>query len=199
MRHARAIPLSLVILGAMAVAGAGAACAETRQPFSRLDVGLRAAADVSDTDFHDYWDRGRGVELTAATPFYAGALGLRSRFVMNEERSGSGATDLNALFLAVDWAVGRGIGGPLRAGAGVAIGFTTWIFSDEEIAGAETETEFGTEAGVFLSFRLSPAWSADLTGTYHVTDTHKPIELAFVSLGLTRSFAAPAWIRSVLE
>lgn len=200
MRAARA---AFPILAALAVilTGPGPACAQAPgpAPFSRLDVALRGVADFGESDLHDDWTPGRGVELATATPFYAGDLDLVARFIANTARDGADVPDMPAFSLFGGWSFDRTVGGGLRAGLGGAIGITDWIASYADNEGASSELEIGTEVSARLGFVFAGTWRADAICAWQATFTRERIDLVLVSAGLTKSFDAPGWIRSVLE
>jgi hypothetical protein len=50
-----------------------------------------------------------------------------------------------------------------------------------------------------MSFSLSESWKAELTTAYNHIYTRKKIELFYLSVGITKTFSAPAWLKELFE
>jgi hypothetical protein len=169
------------------------------RPFDRLDVGLYGASNVNRNDFHSHWDAGYSGAIDFVTPFYLGRASLLVRVGTNEAVAGEATSGFTSVFGALGWRVGRSLVGDLRADAGIHVGLTEWVFSEEEQTEVRYELELGTEASVRADYEFASRWHAIAEASYQFTFTHERIELAYVSIGLARTFGAPGWIRSVLE
>jgi hypothetical protein len=170
---------------------------EPVRPFERVDIGLYGAANVNRNQFHTYWDAGHAGALDITTPFYAGRASLLVRVGVNDATEAT--SGFTSVFAALGWRVGRALVPRLRTDVGLHVGFTQWIFDEEVESSVRFELELGTEAGVRAAFEFAQWWYAVAEASYQLTFTHERIELAYVSVGLARSFGAPGWIRSVLQ
>jgi hypothetical protein len=170
---------------------------EPVRPFDRLDIGLYGAANVNRNDFHSYWDAGHAGALDVTTPFYVGRASLLVRVGVNDAVAAT--SGFTSVFAALGWRAGRAIIPRLRADMGLHLGLTEWIFSNEGESSVRYELELSAEAGVRASYEFVRRWHAVAEASYQLTFTYERIELAYVSVGLARSFHAPGWIGSVLR
>ncbi|MCI0450947.1 MAG: hypothetical protein L0Z51_01000 [Candidatus Latescibacteria bacterium] len=189
---------SLVFSAAIALLVPVATHAQVR-PFDRLDVGLYGAANVNRNDYHSYWDAGYSGAIDFVTPFYVGRASLLVRVGANDAVAGQATSGFTSVFGALGWRVGRFVRDDLRADLGLHVGLTEWIFSEEAQSEVRYELELGTEASLRADYEFARYWHAIAEASYQLTFTYERIELAYVSVGLARSFGAPGWIRSVFE
>jgi hypothetical protein len=113
--------------------------------------------------------------------------------------AGQATSGFTFVFGALGLRVGRSVVEHLRADVGFHVGVTEWIFSSEDDSSVRYELEIGSEASVRLAYEFAARWHAVAEASYQRTFTYERIDLAYVSIGLARSFGAPGWIRSVLE
>lgn len=185
-----ALVIALVIL-------AGAARAD--RSFDTLEVGLRAVSDVSDTDFHDFWEPGRGVEAFAVTPYGRTLLHAGLRYLDNNARA-AGVPDFESVFV---WA-GAGMAVSLSPRAslsgGISLGATNWFFDadDEPASGLQNELEMGAELFARARFDVGAGFAAGTSFRYQVSFTDPRITLGFITVGLSRTFDTP-WLKGVME
>lgn len=169
------------------------------RPFDRLDVGLYGTATVGDDSFDSYWDAGPSGAVDFVTPFYVGRASLFVRVGVDDAIAGQATSGFTSIFGALGWRIGRPVVERLRADIGLHVGLTEWMFSDENDSAVRYELEVGTEASARLAYEFAHRWHAVAEASYQLTFTYERIERAYVSVGIARSFAAPGWIRSVLE
>jgi len=170
------------------------------RPFDRVDVGLYGAANVNRNQFHTYWDAGQAGAIDAVTPFYAGRVSLLVRVTVNDAATGETTPEFTSVFAALGWRVGRPLFFEhLRTDLGLHVGFTEWIFDAEDESSLDNELELGVEGSVRAAYEFASRWHAVVEASYQYTFTYERIELAYVSVGVARTFAAPGWIRSVLQ
>jgi hypothetical protein len=188
----------LAALAATALASPARA-QEPVQPFDRVQVGLYGAANVNRNDFHSYWDAGYAGTLDASTPFYLGRASLMLRVGTNDAVEGAAESGFTSIFGALGWRLGRDLVPRVRTDVAFHVGLTEWVFSDEGESSVRYELELGAEAGVRADFEFAPRWHAIAEASYQLTYTYERIELAYVSIGLARTFGSPGWVRSVFE
>ena len=177
--------------------GLRAETAAGTRAFQSLDVGAYGAANVNRNQFHDYWDDGTAGALDFVTPFYVGRASLLVRVSVNDAVDAT--SGFTSVFAALGWRVGTSLRHDLRLDSGLHAGFVDWIFSDEGQSAVKYELEFATEASLRADYEFASRWHAIVEGSYQLAFTHERIKLAYVSVGLARTFAAPGWIRKVLE
>ena len=194
MRRASSISfLAIVLLTSQPRAETPAAT----RAFQTLDVGVYGALNVNRNEFHDYWDDGGAGAIDFVTPFYAGRASLLLRVGVHD--AVAAASGFTSLFAALGWRAGKDFHRDFRADVGLHAGFVDWIFSDESESSVKYELEFASEMSLRADWEFAARWHAIVEGSYQFTFTHERIELAYVSFGLARTFAAPGWIRSVLQ
>jgi hypothetical protein len=169
------------------------------RPFDRVDVGLYGAANVNRNQFHAYWDAGRAGAIDAVTPFYAGRVSLLVRVTVNDAATGETTPEFTSVFAALGWRVGRPLFFEhLRTDLGLHVGFTEWIF-DAEDESPRRRARAGRRGQRSRRLRVRVALARGGKASYQYTFTYERIELGYVSVGVARTFAAPGWIRSVLQ
>lgn len=183
----------------LTLASARASAQDPVRPFGRVDVGLYGAVNVNRNEFHSYWDAGPAAAVDLVTPFYAGRASLLVRGGTNEAVAGAASSGLTSVFAALGWRLGRSLVEDFRADVGLHVGLTDWMFSDETESAVRYELELAAEASARADYEFAARWHAIAEASYQFAFTHRRIELAYVSLGLARSFTAPGWIRSVLN
>jgi hypothetical protein len=172
---------------------------EPVRPFDRVDIGLYGAANVNRNEFHTYWDAGHAGAIDFVTPFYAGRASLLIRVGRNDAVAGAASSGFTSVYAALGWRAGRTLVHDLRADIGLHVGIADFNFSEEAESSVRNELELGTEGSVRADYEFATRWHAIAEASYQVTFTYHRIELAYVSLGLARTFGAPGWIRGVLE
>ncbi len=173
--------------------------ASTR-PFDRLDVGIYGAANVNRNQFHTYWDAGPAGTIDFVTPFYAGRASLMLRVGHNDPVPDEATSGFMSVFVALGWRAGRYLlVRDLRGDVGLHVGVTNWNFSEETESSVRNELELGTEGSVRADYEFATRWHAIVEASYQFTFTYERIELAYVSIGLARTFGAPGWMRGVLQ
>jgi len=183
------------------VSGVLVSTASASEPFDSLEVGILGLADVSDTDYHNYWQRGVGGEIFAQTPFYLGSTRLGLRYTANSAQPNAGVPDSNNFFFYLGWSLLEFEMIRTRAFAdlGISLGINQWDFEDETDPGLQEEAEIASE--IFGRARLVFArrWNANVSLRYQTTYTHKRINVVYATLGVSRSMSMPGWLRGFLE
>ncbi len=193
----RARSLTLVIL--VLLPNAVFAGQRAVRPFERVDIGAYGASNVNRNEFHSYWDMGYAGAVDAVTPFYLGRASLLIRVGAGDAIPGAASSGFTSIFGALGLRVGRDIVPRLRTDVGVHIGLTEWIFSGESSAPVRYELELGSEGSLRADYEFASRWHAIAEASYQITFTHERIELAYVSVGLARSFGTPGWMRGILK
>ena len=191
--------LSLLFAASTGASPAASQPADTKQPFDRLVVGLRATGALDHGELHDSWEPALGGELDVATPFYAGDLFLLARFSTNGVREDASVPDMMSLGFLAGWNVSRRVAGPLRLGVGAGVGVVQWKFDVDEQESLRYESEVCTELNARATVELGGAWSLVAAAAWQRTYTYDPIHITDLAFGVAHTFGAPGWIRSVFE
>jgi hypothetical protein len=187
--------LLLTALSLTSAAGAYAA-----EPFDSLEVGVLAVADVSNTEYHEFWQHGRGAEIFAQTPFYSGSMRLGLRYLTNDRQPDETVPDSRSLYVYLGWSmiefeVWRD---RLITELGLGVGVNQWRF-DETQTGNNQELEAATEIYGRARFVFAGSWSVNTTLRYQTTYTRTTINIVYVTLGVSRAFGMPGWLKGFLE
>jgi hypothetical protein len=176
-----------------------ASTARADRSFETIEVGVRYVADVSDTEFHDYWERGRGAELFVVTPYGRSYLHAGVRYLDNNARV-AGVPEFESLFVWAGASLGVDLSRRLRLSGGVSLGATNWFFDadDEPVSGLQDELEMGSELFARARVDIGAGWATGATFRYQTSFTDPRIELGFVTVGISRTFDAP-WLKGVME
>lgn len=169
----------------MAVTAASAeTLAQGARPFSRIDVGISRAQNVSNSDgFYRYWRPGYGFEGNLSTPFYFGEAeaGLAWHVYNADDPQ---VPRMQAFYLHVGWQV------PLRTGpviwqAGFRLGNYSMNFDVEtDYASERNESEFSMSAvaGAEIDLTKRVALSAGVSRT--TVFTHNRLYFNYAKAGL---------------
>jgi len=168
------------------------------EPFETVAVGARYVANINENDYHDNWEQSQGFEIYMGLPFYAGSIELGARFLDNQART-SAVPDYQSMFVYLGWGLTATLPARLRATGMVTLGANLMSFEGEDDVGTGNETEAAAEIIGRAGWNAWRAWSVDASLGYMVMFTDKRIELGFVTVGVSRSFSAPDWLKGILE
>lgn len=175
-------------------------CAESSEPsaFDTADIGLQVITNTNRNDFHRYWNSGPGLEGYILTPFYLGHFQLGVRVVSFESRPAD-LTDYQSLFMYAGWGLSWALPYNLKSFTGFSIGSDQMWFETENRPGSKHESEFGLALSARLGASLPGRWAVTAGGSYTEIFTHNRIRLVFVSVGVSRTFDLPGWLREFLK
>jgi len=181
--------------------GTSAVGASTPEPFDSLEVGVLGVADISDNEYHEFWQRGRGAEIFAQTPFYSGSMRLGLRYLINDHQAGQTVPNSRSFYLYLGWSmfefdIWRD---HLIAELGLGVGVNQWRFEGETTEGLDNEIEAATEVYGRVRYTFTRRWSLSTTLRYQTTYTRNTINVVYVTLGVSRAFSMPAWLKGFLE
>jgi hypothetical protein len=167
--------------------------------FETIELGLRYVADVSDTGFHDYWERGRGAELFAVTSYGLTDLHAGVRYLDNNRRA-EGVPEFESVFVWAGASMAVELSRRVRVSGGVSLGATNWFFDAdvEPIPGLQDELEMGSELFARTRVDIGKHWHVGTSFRYQVSFTDDRITLGFVTLGVSRSLEV-SWLKKVME
>jgi len=193
------VPTRLLFLLALTLTSAAAAA--SAEPFDSLEVGVLGVADISNNEYHEFWEQGRGAEIFAQTPFYSGSMRLGLRYLINDRQPDETVPDSRSLYLYLGWSmfefeVWRN---HIIAELGLGVGVNQWRFDGETQQGLDNELEAATEVYGRARYIFARRWSLNTTLRYQTTYTRNSINIVYVTLGVSRSFSMPGWLKGFLE
>ena len=184
------LTLLLILIGAPSHAQA---------PFSRLDFSVRAVQNVNRSALHEYWQPAKGIQVSIATPFYAGDwevhLGVH-RFNASADVPGFGALRISS---------GWGLRIPLRYGIAlrpaVTLGNYRMSFDDSgtRYSGESSESDFVGSLGVMLTYTVGKTWYVFGQSEYLRIQTQPLMHLWFVSAGIGIQVPSGKLVQTLLE
>ena len=190
----------LILLVTLSAVGVLSGRASATEPFDSLEVGVLGVIDIADNEYHEYWQRGRGAEIFAQTPFYSGSMRLGLRYLVNDHQAGETVPDSRSLYIYLGWSmiefeVWRD---HLRAELGLGVGVNQWRF-DETQSGNNQELEAATEIYGRARYTFARRWNLNTTLRYQTIYTRNAINAVYVTLGVSRSLSMPAGLKGFLE
>lgn len=189
----------LAVLATLVAQAAAPAAAQSRGPFSTLELLAAGAADVQIGDLDDFWRPGRGWLIRLSTPFYLGTAAAGFQNASYAARSVE-QPDFRLRTATVEWNVDVRSAAEVRGFAGVHAGATAMNFVERvQKTDNVDENEFvaGLQAG--LSVPIGGGFGATVFAAHRKTYTRHPLRLSFLALGIHYSRATPERLRELLE
>jgi hypothetical protein len=192
------VPYAVVTHVVGIVVSAGLPAAALGSAYDSLEVGAQYAVNTNRNEYHEFWDPGPGAELSMKTPFHTGNLWLGARYLDNPSTS-AGTPDFQNFFFYAGWSYHVRLPWRIGLDPGFSLGIDAIVVEGEPNTGLRTETEVGGEFFLRASYFLNDDWRLNVNGITHETFTRRRIRLAFISVGVSRSFSMPSWMRRFLE
>jgi hypothetical protein len=193
--------LARTCLGAVAVCLSVSASSGPRPAvaaaFDSLTAGLAYASAYGRPEHSDYWRPGAGAEAFLGTPFYRGKIHIGARYLHNPGESAD--LDYHSVFVYVGWAARVHLPLSLSLEPGASLGGTVMAFETAPEAGNPVETEAAAELFVRLGIPIYGRWELAATGGWNTILTYHRIDLAFLTVGVSRPLPMPGSLRGFLE
>lgn len=168
-------------------------------PFETTDLGLTVLTDVNQGSLHQWWSPGPALGLGLTTPFYLGSLELGLQYA-HPSALRNDVPGFRSLFVYAGLGGGRALGRGFAAGAGFRVGIMAMRFDGDTLpASRAKESELGVAGRAALRWLPAGTWYAETSVSYQSVLTHIRMEQVFVSVGVGRRFATPAWLRDFLD
>ena len=189
----------LFVLVAMALVPASLRAQTSPRPFETLDLGLSLQTDVNRGLLHRWWSPGPAVGLGVSAPFYVGDIELGAQYAHPTARR-QDVPGFRSLFVYAGWGGGHRLGAGVSARGGLRIGIMAMRFDGDSLPSYRTrESELGVAARAALRWMPAGAWFAEGSASYQSIFTQRRMEQVFLSVGIGRRFATPAWLRDFLD
>ena len=166
-------------------------------PYETMELGLAVDHNFNKNTFHELYDPGLGITASVRTPFYLGTIGVGLHVFSSSGRRPENP-DFVSQYIHLAWGYSIGLPGNLCWQAGVRAGLMRMAF-DISDPGLRFESEVAFEAGTAIRYSPIPRWAIILSGRFRKVFTHERINLSFVGVGLSRTFATPRWLKALLQ
>ncbi len=168
-------------------------------PFDSLRVAVNYINNFNRNIHHDFWKPEAGLETGLATDFYSGILEIGGTWVKYSARQ-KPRPDYQSLYLFVGWGLEKKVMTKLRGNLSLRVGDHLMIFDDDFVEPeGRVESELAVELAGGVSLYLSRQTALEISGRYRRVYTRHRLELAFFGLGISRSLAAPGWLKGILR
>jgi hypothetical protein len=163
-----------------------------------LEVGLYYTENVNYNGFHDFWRHGKGGGLFVAMPVHVIDVQGGAR-ALSFGRKPDGIPGFHSVFiylgLGKKWTLTPWLG----LYSGIDVGSEQMLFDVGDEGGNSLESEFAVNLGARLIPALRDGWALNVSGNYEVIFTHKQIRLFVITVGVSRSFTMPRWVKEFLK
>ncbi len=166
--------------------------------FSNLTLSFSIHANTNHGQFHEYWQRGRGLDLNCATPFYLGRARLGVQASLFEKKSD--VPEFYSLYYYLEWGFDIPLTNRIDWFNGLRSGSFAMTFDDDEINETQvTESELCLGISSSINAKITNQLAVNLTGSYQKVFTRKRLELTFILIGMNYTFDTPSWLREILK
>jgi hypothetical protein len=178
---------------------ANAPAEESDDAFAYTQVGVFLDGPVANDDFNEFWQPKLGATVELEMPFYIGNVRLGLQSFKNSSKQ-TNVPSFRSTYLSLGWAFELGIPLGLQWSNGFNAGAFFMDLSDDPFTDFEdTESELGLGVVTRLRYPIGSAWSALLGVEYRVIYTSRRIEYGFLSVGVSRTFGTPRWLKEFLD
>lgn len=188
----------------LAEGGAQAQSNHLKHIYLDLDAGL----SVAENSFTRSWDQPFTFNLESRIDFYNGQLGGGIRYArFNASQQLGEAAGFQSFFAYLGWEYILNISEHWGLQPGLRFGNNFMLFDEAQTFTApwtytldDEESEFSYE--LFLRTNVNiprTSWSIYATFSYNRTLTYHPLSTGLISIGVSRSFNTPSWVKEVFE
>ena len=188
----------ILILAVLASPGVATGADKTK-PFETFTLSAAYLTDVTRNSFYDFWTPTDGGRIQFETPFYLGVVQLGFHLYQNDSDSVTVPSFLS-FFLYIGWGYELGLPAGLEWVNGFRFGDFHVEFDDDSIQEeVRTESELGVSLYTEMRWFATERWSLRVNAEYRTIYTHRRIDMAFVGVGLGRTFDSPGWLREFFD
>ena len=181
------------------------------EAYDRLSVDVGGATSIFENSFTNNWEESPSLHLGLRVPYRLGNLEAGVRYT-NYSSANSDYSDASftSFFVYVGWEYALNLSDRLSIAPGLRFGNSFLTFQNPATYPAEGpfaeyvfdphESEFAYELFARLQYKLGDSpWSLHSSFSYNKTLTYHPMPFGLVSLGISRSFATPSWLKDFLQ
>ncbi|MBT8379956.1 MAG: hypothetical protein KJN64_12085 [Ignavibacteria bacterium] len=173
----------------------------TGSAFETFSIGINYQSNINQNDFHKYWLAEGGIEGYFAAPFYFGTTQFGLTYTSFSAKSDQ-QPDFESFLFYLQW----GYKFNLLANFSLAFNTSTGLFQmnfddfDLEVdPGLLSERELVMGVNTVISYTFYKDWNINFQLLYLHVFTHKKIELVNLSLGISKTFLSPKWLKEFLN
>lgn len=169
---------------------------DTDEAFSNIRFGFNVTSNVSQNTFNEYWDAQYAPELFLTMPFYWGEVEVNAGFFRYDGRGEE--MNFNSILGWLGWGKSVQVTNNLNLFAGFLIGNNYISFEDD---GFLKKGESELTAGLYsrASYEVGKQWQVHFSASRTRIFTYHRIDMTHVSLGLSRRFDSPDWLKTFLK
>ena len=165
-----------------------------------MTLRVEGLANVNRETFHAFWKPGYGLGAALETPFYAGHVEAGPAFQRFAPQPSAGVPTFDTFVLHAGWGPRLPLPGPLDVSAKARVGVMLMRFQVEgEAEGLTFENEITLGAQARLGYAFSETWRISASATYQRLYTAKRLDLWHLSVGVSRRFRTPGWLKTLIR
>lgn len=180
-----------------------------QQSKEHVYIDFNSSFSIVENSFTQTWDPLPGLQLNVRAPFYAGQLeaGLRYTRFMGSAPSETDS-DFHSVFAHIGWNYPVKITSRFEIDPSIRFGNHFMLFDESAVftnnSGSErfvtdqSESEFAYEISLRNQFSLTENWHLSASISYNRTLTFFPLPVTLFSLGVSRSFEQPRWLKKFI-
>ncbi len=172
------------------------------EPFSRVEIGLRASSNVNRSFLHRFWTASGGYQGSVTMPFYAGHVELGGIYHEYTRIPGQRVLrSFTSVIVYLGWGYRLSFLRRLSLEGGVRLGNHRIILPSTVRAtpGFRNENELTMGLYAALRARLWHGLALRFSADYMKTFTFVRIHLVHLSVGLSYTFRSPSWLATLLR
>jgi hypothetical protein len=171
-------------------------------PFSSLKITLSGNHIFQGDGITESWNPTPAASLDIRTPYFKGELETGVRYLRFNEKDFD-ESGFQSTFIFAGWSNPISVSNTLTFSPGFRIG-VTYLYQDYEkdYSGYRfdrDESEFSWELQLRTEYSIGPDWNLHITTAYNRTLLHFPMNLWYVSGGITHRLQSPQWLKSLLK
>ncbi|HEY7750721.1 MAG TPA: hypothetical protein VH917_00395 [Ignavibacteriaceae bacterium] len=176
--------------------------AQEKKAFETFSFGGSYVSNVNEETLHNYWSSGSGFEGYFATPFFIGNFQVGLTYLPFEGKTES-YPDFNSYLIYVQWGYRFYLPHNFSLSVDALTGIDQLDFDESAEAiiseGEIAEREIAIGLSSTISFEIVPTWNLNFLTSYQRIYTKERIDLINLSIGLSKSFDSPEWLKDFLE
>ncbi len=172
---------------------------DTAHAFKSVTFRINLVTNTNRNLLHHYWKPWAGGEAEIEVPFYAGNMRAGLHLYQYNGRHEE-YPDYLTSYLYIGWGVEISLFSQIGWFNGIRLGSYQMSFDDTDINPTQrVESELGVGIDSGLNLKLSSRWHGHVGLGYIVVFTHKKLELINLSIGVSYTIDAPAWLTEFLK
>lgn len=179
--------------------------------YQRLALDVSGARSVLQNSFTNNWQSSTALHLGTRLNYHAGNFEAGMRYAnYTSQNPDFPKADFSAFFIYIGWEYPFALADGLSLAPGLRFGNTFLSFDNPKtyppVSGWNkypfdpNESEFAYELFLRLEYTVAQSpWSIHSSFAYNRTLTYHPLPVGLISLGISRSFDTPSWLKDFLK